>query len=66
MKKASTEPAYVPPVREPVQSTAKPTAPKQSVQSAKPAPKATVAGPVKLPLNPADYDLDQPFWCATA
>ena len=61
VKKASTEPAYVPPVREPVHSTAKSTAPKQSVQSAKPAPRATAAGPVKLPLNPADYDLDQPF-----
>ena len=60
-QKAPTEPAYVPPVREPAPSTTKSAAPKQTVQVAKPAAKTSAAGPVKLPLNPADYDLDQPF-----
>lgn len=60
-QKAPTEPAYVPPVREPAPSTTKSAAPKQTVQAAKPAAKTSAAGPVKLPLNPADYDLDQPF-----
>ena len=60
-QKAPAEPAYVPPVREPVPSTTKSAAPKQTVQVAKPAAKTSAAGPVKLPLNPADYDLDQPF-----
>lgn len=56
-QKAPTEPAYVPPVRDPAPSTTKSAAPKQTVQAAK----TSAAGPVKLPLNPADYDLDQPF-----
>ena len=60
-QKAPTEPAYVPPVREPAPSTVKSAAPKQSAQAAQPAVRTSSAGPVKLPLNPADYDLDQPF-----
>ena len=60
-QKGPTEPAYGPPVREPAPSTTKSAAPKQTVQAAKPAAKTSAAGPVKLPLNPADYDLDQPF-----
>lgn len=60
-QKAPTESAYVPPVREPAPSTTKSAAPKHTVQAAKPAAKTSAAGPVKLPLNPADYDLDQPF-----
>lgn len=33
----------------------------QTRAAARPAPRTSASGPVKLPLNPADYDLDQPF-----
>lgn len=58
--KPAAEPVYTPPVREPVktaQTTAQKPAQPAVRTAAKPAPKAAV----KLPLNPADYDLDQPF-----
>lgn len=57
------EPKYVPPVREPVQSEEPAAEVKKPVQKAS-RPAGTPAartGAVRLPLNPADYDLDKPF-----
>lgn len=66
--KATPEPTYVPPLREPVTQQEKvpvqkaAAAVKPAVKpAAKPTAKASAETPVKLPLNPADYDLDKPF-----
>lgn len=60
-KKSAPEPSYVPEVREPVKQVSTTAEKKPN----KPEIKATVrnaqSGTVKLPLNPADYDLDKPF-----
>lgn len=66
--KATPEPTYVPPVREPVTQQEKAPVQKAAAAvkpavkpAAKPTAKASAETPVKLPLNPADYDLDKPF-----
>lgn len=59
--KSTPEPTYVPPVREPAQKLSA----SQTKTVVRATTKSVASSPenvsVKLPLNPADYDLDKPF-----
>lgn len=61
VQKSAPEPAYVPAVRDPVQKASVPQAKTQVQSATKPTVGSAANTSVKLPLNPADYDLDKPF-----